>query len=60
MLERSDSIAFIVLNDDEVKVAELGLFIQIGLNIGLALFSPNYQGYRFHIYTCCSKHALTW
>lgn len=39
MLERSDSIAFIVLSVDEVKVEELGLFNQFGLNMGLAHFS---------------------
>lgn len=58
MLERSDWIAFIVLIIDEDKVAELGLFNQIGLNIGLAHFSQNYQGCRFNLYTFCSTHAL--
>lgn len=32
MLERCDSMAFIDLSDDEVKVAQLGLFNQFGLN----------------------------
>lgn len=58
MLERSDSIGFIALSVDKVKVSEFGLFKQFRLNIGLANFPKSYPGIDF--YTCCPKHALTW